>query len=99
MNIIRFENIDLIQIRILFVLKKSSKYEYEYKYLASTIRIIFKYRIIRSPLPVMGFIMTSFMGSHIRMLFGLKNKVDRIQIQILFGLKILTEYEYKYYSV
>ena len=43
--------------------------------------------------------MTSFMGSHIRMLFGLKKKVDRIQIQILFGLKILTEYEYEYYSV
>ena len=24
-------------------------------------------------------------------------KIDRIQIQILFGLKILTEYEYEYY--
>ena len=41
--------------------------------------------------------MTSFMGSLIRMLFGLKKKADRIQIQILFGLKILTEYEYEYY--
>ena len=81
MNIIRFENIDLIQIRILFVLKKSSKYEYEYKYLASTIRIIFKYRIIRSPLPVMRFIMTSFMGSLILISFGFK-KIDRIRIQI-----------------
>ena len=29
--------------------------------------------------------MTSFNGPHIRMLFGLKNKVDRIQIQILFS--------------
>ena len=26
-------------------------------------------------------------------------KMDRIQIRILFGLKISTEYEYEYYSV
>ena len=93
-------------IRILFGLKKLTEYEYEY-YLAwknhpntnTNTSIIFKYRIICSPLPVMRFIMTSFMGSLIRMLFGLKKKVDRIQIRILFGLKILTEYEYEYYSV
>ena len=88
-----------IRIRILFGLKKSPEYECEYLCWASTIRIIFKYRIIRSPLPVMGVIIRSFMGSLIRMLFGLKKKVDRIQIRILFGLKILTEYEYEYYLV
>ena len=49
-NIIRFENINRIQIRILFGLQKSPEYEYEYQYSASTIRIIFEYRIIRSPL-------------------------------------------------
>ena len=43
--------------------------------------------------------MTSFMVSLVRILFGLKKKVDRIQIRILFGLKILTEYEYEYYLV
>ena len=86
-NIIRFEKIDRIRIQILFSLKKSPEYEYEYYYWASTIRIIFKYWIIRSPLPVMRFIITSFMGSLIRMLFGLKKKFDRIQIRILFGLK------------
>ena len=105
-NIIRFENSSRIRIRILFGLKKSTEYEYEY-YLAwknhpnmnTNTSMIFKYRIICSPLPVMRFIMTSFMGSPIWMLFGLKKKVDRIQIPILFGLKILTEYEYEYYSV
>ena len=102
-NIIRFEKSKRIRIRILFALKKLTEYEYKY-YLSSkkspeysTIQIIFKCRIICSPLPVMRFIMTSFMGSLIRMLFGLKKKADRIQIQILFGLKILTEYEYEYY--
>ena len=84
-NIIRFENIDQIRIRIFWY--------------SNIIRIIFEYRIIRSPLPVMRVIITSFMGSLIQMLFGLKKKVDRIQIRILFGLKILTEYEYEYYSV
>ena len=49
-NIIRFEKIDRIRIQILFSLKKSPEYEYEYYYWASTIRIIFKYWIIRSPL-------------------------------------------------
>ena len=52
-----------IRIRIYSVLKnhpntntntirfeKSSEYEYEYHYLVSTIRILFEYRIIRSPL-------------------------------------------------
>ena len=43
--------------------------------------------------------MTSFMRSLIQMLFGLKTKVDQLQIRILFGLKILTEYEYEYYLV
>ena len=89
-NIIRFEKSNRIRIRILFGLKKLTEYEY---YLAwknrpntnTNTSKIFRYRIICSPLPVMGFIMTSFMGSHIRMLFGLKNKVDRIQIQILFS--------------
>ena len=47
----------------------------------------------------MRFSMTSFMGSLIQMLFGLKKKVDRIQIRILFGLKKSTEYEYEYHSV
>ena len=45
-NIIRFEKIDRIRIRILFGLKKSPEYKYEYLYLASIIRIIFKYQII-----------------------------------------------------
>ena len=43
---------DRIQIRILFGLKKSPKYEYEYQYSASTIQIIFEYGIIRSPLNI-----------------------------------------------
>ena len=33
-------------------LKISSEYEYEYHYSVSTIRILFEYRIIRSPLPL-----------------------------------------------
>ena len=45
-NIIRFEKITRIRIRILFGLKISTEYEYEY----FGIRIIFEYRIIRSPL-------------------------------------------------
>ena len=45
-NIIRFEKITRIRIRILFGLKIST--EYEYKYFG--IRILFKYRINRSPL-------------------------------------------------
>ena len=53
--------------------------------------MIFKYRIIWSHLPVMRFIMTSFIGSLIWMLFGLKKKVDRILIRILFGLKKITQ--------
>ena len=76
--------------RILFGLKKSPKYEY---YLVwknrpntnTSIRPqLFEYRIIRLPLSLMGFIMTSFMRS---------------LILILFGLKKLTKYEYEYYSV
>ena len=47
-NIIRFEKITRIRIRILFDLKISTEYEYEY----FGIRIIFEYRIIRSPLYV-----------------------------------------------
>ena len=76
-NIIRFENITRIRIRILFGLKKSPEYEYEYYsvcknhpntntniirfenidriririfWYSNIIRIIFEYRIIRSPL-------------------------------------------------
>ena len=49
-NIIRFEKITRIRIRIIFGFKKSPEYEYEYKYSVSSIRIIFEYRIIRSPL-------------------------------------------------
>ena len=51
-NIIWFWKITRIRIRILFGLKISSEYEYEYHYLVSTIRILFEYRIIRSPLHV-----------------------------------------------
>ena len=39
-----------IRIRIIFGLKVSPEYEYEYHYSVSTIRILFEYRIIRSPL-------------------------------------------------
>ena len=49
-NNIRFEKITRIRIRIIFGFKKSPEYEYEYKYSASSIRMIFEYRIIRSPL-------------------------------------------------
>ena len=49
-NTIRFEKITRIRIRIIFGFKKSPEYEYEYQYSASSIRIIFEYRIIRSPL-------------------------------------------------
>ena len=49
-NNIRFEKIIRIRIRIIFGFKKSPKYEYEYKYSASSIQKIFLYRIIRSPL-------------------------------------------------
>ena len=45
---IRFWKIIRIRIRILFGLKISAEYEYEYHYSVSTIRILFKYRIIRS---------------------------------------------------
>ena len=47
---IRFWKIIRIRIRILFGLKISAEYEYEYHYSVSTIRILFEYRIIRSPL-------------------------------------------------
>ena len=36
--------------QIVFGLKISAKYEYKYHYLVSTIRILFEYGIIRSPL-------------------------------------------------
>ena len=51
-NNIRFEKITRIRIRIIFGFKKSAEYEYEYEYKnsASSIQIIFEYRIIRSPL-------------------------------------------------
>ena len=49
-NNIWFEKITKIQIRMIFGFKKSPEYEYEYKYSASSIRIIFEYQIIRSPL-------------------------------------------------
>ena len=49
-NIIRFWKITRIRIRILFGFEKSPEYEYEYHYSVSTIRILFEYRIIRSPL-------------------------------------------------
>ena len=39
-NIIRFEKITRIRIRIIFGFKKSPEYEYEYKYSASSIRVI-----------------------------------------------------------
>ena len=52
-NNIRFEKITRIRIRIIFGFKKSPEYEYEYKYSASSILIIFEYRIIRSPLGTM----------------------------------------------
>ena len=44
------KNPQQILIRILFGLRKSAEYEYEYQYSASTIQMIFEYRIIRSPL-------------------------------------------------
>ena len=47
---IRFWKIIRIRIRIVFGLKISAEYEYEYHYSVSTIRILFEYRIIRSPL-------------------------------------------------
>ena len=47
-NSIRFLKIIRIRIRIVFGLKISAEYEYHYS--ASTIRILFEYRIIRSPL-------------------------------------------------
>ena len=51
-NIIQFWKITRIRIRILFSFVKSPEYEYEYEYhySVSTIRILFEYRIIRSPL-------------------------------------------------
>ena len=49
-NSIRFLKIIRIRIRIVFGLKISAEYEYEYHYSVSTIRILFEYRIIRSPL-------------------------------------------------
>ena len=49
-NSIRFWKIIRIRIRIVFGLKISAEYEYEYHYSVSTIRILFEYRIIRSPL-------------------------------------------------
>ena len=50
MNSIQCWKFTRIRIRISFGLKISSEYEYEYHYLVSTIRILFEYRIIRSPL-------------------------------------------------
>ena len=44
------------QIRILFGLKISVEYENEYHYLVSTVWILFKYRIIRSPLICIVFV-------------------------------------------
>ena len=54
---IRFWKIIRIRIRIVFGLKISAEYEYEYHYSVSTIRILFEYRIIRSPLICDTFIM------------------------------------------
>ena len=47
---IQFWKIIRIRIRIVFGLKISAEYEYEYHYSVLTIRILFEYRIIRSPL-------------------------------------------------
>ena len=49
-NNIRFEKIAQLRILITFGFKKSPEYKYNYQYSASSIRIIFEYRIIRSPL-------------------------------------------------
>ena len=51
-NSIRFWKIIRIRIRILFGLKIYAEYEYEYHYSVSTIRILFEYRSIRSPLVI-----------------------------------------------
>ena len=103
------------RIRILFGLKKATEYKHKY-YLAwkkqpntNMNTSVVKYRIIRSPLPVMRVIITSFMGPSYECysvwrkswpntntnIIRFEN-IDRIRIRILFGLKKSLECEYKY---
>ena len=73
---IRFWKIIRIRIRILFGLKISAEYEYEYHYSVSTIRILFEYRIIRSPLfPRIYFLHFTFLNSHCRVPPSRKSKM------------------------
>ena len=69
---ILFWKIIRIRIRILFGLKISAEYEYEYHYSVSTIRILFEYRIIRSPLYPNQYILPIYLNQYIPPIYATK---------------------------